>query len=71
MGDVDDACGGAVTCAPTFKTVEVAIQAYQAKEGHLPSDSEALVDAGFLREIPSEVNVVDGVYTMAPDADCF
>jgi len=68
---LDDACPVKGACGATIKTVSVAIEAYQAQQGKLPPDAKSLVDAGFLREVPTEVQVVDGVYTMAPDADCF
>jgi prepilin-type N-terminal cleavage/methylation domain-containing protein len=36
-------------CSADFKTIEVAIEAYSAQYGGYPANTQAVVDAGFLR----------------------
>jgi len=50
----------AAACAVNAATVRSAIESFTLLEGDPPSDEQALVDAGYLREPTSDWDVVDG-----------
>ena len=55
-------------CAAELQTVQTAVEAYFAVNGEYPADAQALVDEGFLRELPTGSSVgPDGTVTAAGD----
>ncbi|MEZ5180851.1 MAG: hypothetical protein R2702_03095 [Acidimicrobiales bacterium] len=64
-----DPTGSQQTCLTEQRTVETAVAAFEAMNGEGPSDAQALVDAGLLREAPTLVEVrPDG--SVAPIGPC-
>lgn len=56
-GVASDPTGSAQACLLEQRTVETAVAAFEAMNGDEPSDGQALVDAGLLREAPTLVTV--------------
>ncbi len=52
---------GSETCSMNASALRTAVDAYTLFEGDAPPDEQALVDAGFLRGLTDDWDVVDGV----------
>ena len=65
--------GEASACETDRRTIEVAIEAYQAEHGDMPADEQALVDGGFIRELSSNWNFgedAEDSLVADPDGKC-
>ena len=61
----------AAECAANRTTMEIAVQAYEALEGHLPASEEDLVTAGLIREVSPTYDVdADGRIVPSPASTC-
>lgn len=62
---------GAVACTTTEQTLTMAAEAFLALEGAAPSDQQALVEAGLVREASPWFEIdVDGVIVPAAGGPC-
>jgi hypothetical protein len=60
-----------VDCAPDRRTLEVAIEAYQAQFGSVPDNEQVLVDAGMIRTSFVTYDVVYGEIVPGDGSPCF
>jgi hypothetical protein len=59
-----------VDCAPDRRTLEVAIEAYQARFGSLPDNERVLIDAGMIRTSFDTYDVVYGDIVSGDGSPC-
>jgi hypothetical protein len=61
--------GTSQACVTELRTIQTAVEAYFANFAEYPADAQALVDAGFLRDLPTRASVEpDG--QVLPSGEC-